>query len=112
MAQMPEGSIIVNATGMGKDIPGSPVTDQGRFPRQGVAWELNYRGELDFWHQAMAQAEDRQLTVEDGWLYFVHGWTQVVAEVLDIALTPPLFAELEALAADLRPPLVHSPPQA
>jgi shikimate 5-dehydrogenase len=107
MGRMPEGSIVINATGMGKDIPGSPITDGGLFPQHSVAWELNYRGELDFWHQAMEQAESRHLTVEDGWLYFVHGWTQVVAEVLDIQLTPPTFQELERLAADLRPPLVH-----
>lgn len=109
MAEMVDGTIVVNATGMGKDIPGSPITDKGLFPRHGLAWELNYRGELDFWHQAMEQVESRQLTVEDGWLYFVHGWTQVVAEVLDINLTPDTFAELEKLAADLRPPLVHTP---
>lgn len=109
MARMPEGSIVINATGMGKDIPGSPITDDGLFPRNGLAWELNYRGELDFWHQAMAQADSRQLTIEDGWLYFVHGWTQVVAEVLDVQLTPETFDQLEKLAADLRPPLVFVP---
>ena len=48
MAAMPERSIVVNATGMGKDTPGSPITDAGLFPRHGVAWEFNYRGELDF----------------------------------------------------------------
>jgi len=37
----------------------------------------------------------------------VHGWTQVVAEVLEIQLTGSTFEELEKLAADLRPPLVH-----
>ena len=94
---------------MGKDIPGSPITDKGLFPRQGLAWELNYRGELDFWHQAMAQQARQQLTIEDGWLYFLHGWTQVIAEVLDIALTPETFAALGELAADLRPPLVFVP---
>lgn len=107
MEKMPTGSIIINATGMGKDIPGSPITWNGRFPQHSIAWELNYRGELDFWHQAMEQAESRHVTVEDGWLYFVHGWTQVVAEVLDVRLTATTFQELERLAADLRPPLVH-----
>ncbi|MFN8564504.1 MAG: shikimate dehydrogenase [Anaerolineae bacterium] len=109
MAQSPEGTIVINATGMGKDIPGSPITDDGVFPLHAVAWELNYRGELDFWHQSMEQAESRHLTVEDGWLYFVHGWTQVVAEVLDVQLTPDVFDELNALASDLRPALVHQP---
>jgi shikimate dehydrogenase len=40
--------------------------------------------------------------VEDGWLYFVHGWTQVVAQVLHVDLTPELFARLEAAAATVR----------
>lgn len=106
MASMPAGTIVINATGMGKDTPGSPITDDGVFPEHGIAWELNYRGELDFWHQSMAQAESRHLLVEDGWLYFLHGWTQVVAEVLNITLTPETFAKLGELAADLRPPLV------
>jgi shikimate 5-dehydrogenase len=79
MARMPAGTMVVNATGMGKDTPGSPVTDAGVFPLNGIAWEINYRGELDFWHQAMAQKESRDLFIEDGWLYFLHGWTQVVA---------------------------------
>jgi shikimate 5-dehydrogenase len=109
MAAMPPGSIIINATGMGKDTPGSPITDAGIFPERALSWELNYRGELDFWHQSMAQVDSRGVIVEDGWLYFVHGWTQVVAEVLDVELTPERFAELEALAADLRPPLVYQP---
>ena len=101
--------MVVNATGMGKDSPGSPVTDNGLFPRDGVAWEINYRGELDFWHQAMAQKEARNVSVEDGWLYFVHGWTQVIAEVLHLEISGPLFDLLEEIAADLRPPLVYKP---
>jgi shikimate 5-dehydrogenase len=102
MAGLPEGSIVINATGMGKDTPGSPITDAGLFPRNGIAWEFNYRGELDFMHQALAQRESRHVQVEDGWLYFVHGWTQVVAHVLHVDLTPDLFRRLEAIAASAR----------
>jgi shikimate dehydrogenase len=102
MAKMPEGTVVINATGMGKDSPGSPITWEGQFPRKGVAWEFNYRGELDFLHQAAAQKASHGLVVEDGWLYFVHGWTQVVAQVLHVDLTAPLFARLEALAATVR----------
>ena len=107
MAGLPAGSIVINATGMGKDTPGSPVTDRGLFPQNGIAWEINYRGELDFWHQAMAQQEARNLTVEDGWLYFLHGWTQVIAEVLHIDMSEPVFNRLAEIAAELRPPLVY-----
>ena len=102
MQSLPDYSIVINATGMGKDTPGSPVSDQGLFPKNGLAWEFNYRGELDFLHQALRQKESRNLTVEDGWLYFVHGWTQVVAEVLHIQLDEPLFMRLEKLAGSVR----------
>jgi shikimate 5-dehydrogenase len=111
MAGMPNGTVVVNATGMGKDTPGSPVTDKGVFPKNGAAWEINYRGELDFWHQAMAQQETRNLYVEDGWLYFLHGWTQVIAEVLHIDINGELFEQLGYLAEGLRPPLVYKPRQ-
>jgi shikimate 5-dehydrogenase len=98
MAALPPGSIVINATGMGKDRPGSPITDAGQFPRNGIVWELNYRGELDFLHQAERQAEAKQLQVEDGWNYFVHGWTQAIAEVFQLQLTPSLFARLDEAA--------------
>ena len=109
MERMPEGSLVINATGMGKDTPGSPVTDQGLFPQHGIAWEINYRGDLDFWHQAMAQRESRNLFIEDGWLYFLHGWTQVVAEVLHIVIDGELFQNLANIAEVLRPQLIYKP---
>ncbi len=102
MASLPPHSLVINATGMGKDTPGSPITDNGIFPLHGVAWEFNYRGELDFMHQALAQKEAHQLVVEDGWLYFVHGWTQVIAQVLHIDLTSEVFKKLESVAATVR----------
>ncbi len=102
MAALPPGSIVINATGMGKDRPGSPITDAGLFPQNGIAWELNYRGELDFMHQALAQQKRRQVRIEDGWLYFLHGWTQVIAQVFDVALEDALFRRLAALAESIR----------
>jgi shikimate 5-dehydrogenase len=103
MAKLPAGSIVINATGMGKDTPGSPITDQGLFPKKGIAWEFNYRGELDFMHQALRQVESRRLHVEDGWLYFLYGWTQVVAEVLHTPIEGELFERLGQVAAVVRP---------
>lgn len=102
MAEMPPASIVINATGMGKDTPGSPVTCDGVFPENGVVWEFNYRGELDFLHQALAQEEERSLVVEDGWLYFIHGWTQVIAQVLHFDLSPELLQTLKSTAEKVR----------
>lgn len=102
MEKFPPYSVIINATGMGKDTPGSPITWEGKFPMNAVSWEFNYRGELDYLHQSLAQVESRKVKVEDGWLYFVHGWTQVVAQVLHFDLTPALFDKLNEAASSVR----------
>ncbi len=102
MAALPPGSMVINATGMGKDTPGSPLTNHGAFPQDGLVWELNYRGELDFMHQAERQAKTRNLKIEDGWVYFLHGWTQVIAKVFHLNLTPEVFAELDKAASSIR----------
>jgi shikimate dehydrogenase len=102
MTGLPAGSMVINATGMGKDRPGSPVTDEGIFPGNGLVWELNYRGELEFLHQAKRQAERRGLHIEDGWVYFLHGWAQVVAKVFHVDITPEQFEQLGQAAASAR----------
>ena len=102
MEKFPPYSVIINATGMGKDTPGSPITWEGKFQMNSIAWEFNYRGELDFMHQALAQVESRKVIVEDGWLYFVYGWTQVVSQVLHFDLTPELFDQLNKAASTVR----------
>ncbi len=102
MERLPDGSAVVNATGMGKDRPGSPLTDSARFPIGGIAWEFNYRGELQFLHHAEAQANARQLLVEDGWGYFLHGWSQVIAEVFHLSLDTERFNTLRRAADELR----------
>ena len=97
-------SLVVNATGLGKDAPGSPITENARFPQSGFAWEFNYRGNLVFLDQARAQEQRRQLHVEDGWLYFIHGWTRVIAEVFDIEIPTrgSQFERISQIAADMR----------
>jgi len=102
MADMPPHTVVINATGMGKDTPGSPITWKGSFPLHAIAWEFNYRGELDFLHQAEAQVSSRSVKVEDGWVYFVHGWTQVVAQVLHFDLSASLFERLNRAAETVR----------
>jgi len=85
MQSLAPGSLVINATGLGKDAPGSPLTDVASFPDAGLVWELNYRGELVFLDQARAQ-HDRLTRIEDGWIYFLHGWTQVIGEVFHTAI--------------------------
>ncbi|MBE2278648.1 MAG: shikimate dehydrogenase [Rhodobacteraceae bacterium] len=100
MAALKPGSLVINATGLGKDAPGSPITDAGIFPERAIAWDLNYRGDLVFLDQARRQEAARGLQVEDGWTYFIHGWTQVIAEVfhIDIPTSGPGFDELSRIA--------------
>ncbi|MGY1603277.1 saccharopine dehydrogenase NADP-binding domain-containing protein [Geodermatophilus sp. SYSU D00815] len=102
LAALPEGSLVVNATGMGKDRPGSPLPAAARFPRRSVVWELNYRGSLEFLAQARAQERERELTVVDGWRYFIHGWSQVIAEVFELEMDPALVARLAEAAESVR----------
>ncbi|MFV0382458.1 shikimate dehydrogenase family protein [Paracoccus sp. (in: a-proteobacteria)] len=101
MTGLAPGSLVVNATGLGKDAPGSPLGPDARFPRGGIVWELNYRGDLVFLDQARAQQQGRGLRVEDGWTYFIHGWTQVIAEVFGVAIPAfgPRFDEIARIAA-------------
>jgi shikimate 5-dehydrogenase len=106
MRTLPPGSLVVNATGLGKDGPGSPITDAATFPDRGFAWDFNYRGDLVFLEQARRQEKEKRLHVEDGWLYFIHGWLSVIADVFhrDIPTHGPLFDELAKIAACERRP--------
>jgi shikimate dehydrogenase len=100
---LPPGSLVINATGMGKDTPGSPVTDAAEFPESGLVWELNYRGDLQFLRQALNQSERRRLGVHDGWRYFIHGWATVIEEVFDLRIDDDQLARLAALSEGERP---------
>jgi len=100
VGMLPPHSMVVNATGLGKDRPGSPLTDAVIFPHKGIVWEFNYRGNLVFLDQANGQREARNLTVVDGWVYFIHGWTQVIAEVFNVEIpaSGPKFDQLSQIA--------------
>jgi shikimate dehydrogenase len=96
-----EGAIVINATGLGKDLPGSPLTSRARFPNGAIAWELNYRGDLQF----LKLARKEGIRTVDGWDYFVRGWSTTMSLVLDFELTPELFESFSAAAQPIRPPL-------
>ena len=102
--QLPAASLVVNATGLGKDAPGSPLTGGAQFPQSGYAWEFNYRGDLVFLEQARAQEQIQQLHVEDGWPYFIHGWTRAIAEVFNVEIPTrgSHFERIAEIAAEVR----------
>ncbi|MDR1972199.1 MAG: shikimate dehydrogenase [Treponema sp.] len=98
IAALPPFSLVVNATGLGKDAPGSPTTGAVSYPRNSLVWEINYRGDLIFKRQAEAQREEKNLHVEDGWNYFIYGWTQVIAEVFNVEIDRPVLENLSDIA--------------
>ncbi|WP_411034030.1 shikimate dehydrogenase family protein [Shinella sp. BYT-45] len=102
LSSLKPGSLVINATGLGKDAPGSPLSDAAVFPEKAVAWDLNYRGDLIFLDQARRQGKARSLRIEDGWTYFLHGWTQVIAEVfaIDIPASGPVFDRISEIASE------------
>ncbi len=104
LKRLRHGSLVINATGLGKDAPGSPLTDTALFPLNGLAWDFNYRGDLVFLKQARAQQKTRKLVIEDGWTYFIHGWTRVIAEVfhVEIPVRGPKFELLARIAASVK----------
>ena len=104
MSTLKPHSLIANATGLGKDAPGSPLTDAAVFPRKGIAWDFNYRGDLVFLDQARAQKQEKDLIIVDGWVYFIHGWIQVISEVfhVEIPTEGPEFDRLSEIAREHR----------
>ena len=103
IAELPPGSLVINATGMGKDAPGSPITEDAPFPEGGYIWELNYRGELDFLRLAERQRDSRSLHVEDGWRYFIHGWAAVLERVFELDINRERIARMSAVSEPHRP---------
>ena len=102
LQDMKPGSVIINATGLGKDRPGSPLTDDAVFPENALVWEINYRGDLRFMHQALEQKDTRNLTVEDGWQYFIFGWTAVISEVFHIPIEGEVLKKCDEIASGFR----------
>lgn len=85
------GSLIANATGLGKDREGNPVSANVKFPKQSFIWEFNYRfcvqAEPTFMEIALSQSREYELTIEDGTDYFIWGWLCVMANILSLQPT-------------------------
>ena len=111
LTRLSPGALVINATGLGKDAPGSPLGNAGRFPQHAVVWDLNYRGDLIFLDQARAQQQSARLQIEDGWTYFIYGWTRVIAEVFDVDIPSrgPAFDEICRIAAEAGKPVPSRP---
>lgn len=102
-AVVPPHALVVNATGLGKDRPGSPLPPGTVLPPTATAWDFNYRGDLTFLAAARAQGA----TAIDGWDYFVAGWGGALTAIAGRPFTPDLVAGLAAAAP--RPPGAPGP---
>jgi shikimate 5-dehydrogenase len=101
------GTVIINATGLGKTGPGSPLPDTAAFPPGAVAWDFNYRGPLTF----LSQARHAGVATEDGWDYFVAGWSAALAAITGKDLTPELLSRAAQSACAARPGRHSSDPR-
>jgi shikimate dehydrogenase len=99
LAGMPGPALVINATGLGKDAPGSPVTDRAPFGPATVAWDFNYRGTLTFLRQAAAHGA----RTVDGWDYFVAGWAGALTALAGTSFTKDLLTDFGQAAAPFRP---------
>jgi len=103
VAAAPAGALIVNATGLGKDRPGAPVSAGVGYPARSVVWDLNYRGDLIMLGQARDQASSGGLRVHDGWGLFCDGWAAALGPVLGTPGGPAAGQRFAEVAASLRP---------
>jgi len=53
-------------------------------------------------HQAEKQQKSRGVKIEDGWIYFINGWIQVLFQALHIEMTSEIFGRLEKIANSIR----------
>jgi shikimate 5-dehydrogenase len=90
------GTLIVNATGMGKDRPGSPIGVD--LPQQTILWEFNYRGPRELLERARVRAPADDLLVIDGRDYFICSWLEALCSVLGRPATDELFEAFDGAA--------------
>ena len=97
-------ALVVNATGLGKDRPGSPVTDCAPLGPGTVAWDLSYRGDPTFLRQAAAHGS----SIMDGWDSFVAGWDVALTPITGMPFSLHVLSALAAAAAQRRPTGVYT----
>ncbi len=102
LSNIPPSSLIVNASGLGKDLPGSPISNNAEIPLNSIIWEFNYRGDLEFLKIAQRQRDCKNLIIENGWNYFIFGWGYVMSKVFKFPPSDNIFAKFLSIANDLQ----------
>ena len=95
-AGLKPGSLVINATGLGKDAARLAADGRRRLAREGTGLGFQLSRRLDVFASGPRRGRPGNLQIEDGWIYFIHGWTRVIAEVfhIDIPTSGPQFDEL------------------
>ncbi len=89
IADLATPALVINATGLGKDMPGSPISSRAPLSPATLAWDLNYRGTLTFLHQAAA----RGAPAIDGRDYFIAGWAGALTAIAGVPFTSSLLTQ-------------------
>lgn len=97
-AAQPPGTLVANATGLGKIEAASPVTGPEAFPAESIAWDFNYRGPLTF----LAQARVAGVHVVDGWDYYLAAWSTALAAITNKP-TAQMATAIRQASAEFRP---------
>ena len=88
-----EASLVVNATGIGHESYGSPVTEAAQLPLRGIVWELNHEGPLEFLESVNRQADDLLLRVHDGWDLSLETWAEALSRITGRVITSAQLAD-------------------
>jgi shikimate dehydrogenase len=102
LGPLPAKSLIVNATGLGKDRPGSPISLPTSWPLGAKVWDLNYRGDL-LMPQAARDAEaSSAVHAYDGWNLFINGWAEGLSKIMGRSIDQTERAAMNEHARTLR----------
>lgn len=102
VGRLPPGTLIVNATGLGKDRPGAPFALPAPWPQRAHAWDLNYRGELLMLDAARRAPAELGVTAHDGWHLFVNGWAESLVRIIGREISAAELEEMDVVASRVR----------
>jgi shikimate 5-dehydrogenase len=84
LAELPDHSVVVNATPAGPNAAQSPLTPAARFPQHGAAWDMSNTGDSPFLQLARTQANERPLRLQNAALFHKLAWQTGVGYVLGV----------------------------
>lgn len=102
LGSLTPNTLIVNATGMGKDRPGAPLSLPAPWPERAHVWDLNYRGDLLMLDDVRRASPGRRLSAHDGWQLFINGWAESLSQIVGRQIERPTRVRMDELARKAR----------